>query len=1099
MLKLIARLTGAALLCLAFTFTAHAEYVGDYLVGDTVCGYFNTYQPSTGASFTLASGAIRAYKDGSATEDSDDSGLTLDNDFDGVTGYHQACVDTSQDGTFYSANSRFSIILDAGTVDSISVVGTQVLSFSLQDGTAGAILTDTGTTLDDYIDTEVADILTDTSTTLDDFIDTEISTLLEALIGLGAEQTADSGTTTTIVDAALTQATDDWFKGMGVHFTSGTLLGQDTCVTGFTAASDTLTFSPAVTTAVTTHNYYLLPHAECFTSAGGAGATAQEVWEYSTRTLTALDEDTTTLDLNATAVGSLTTFDEDSTTIDINATTIGTVTTLTGHTAQTGDAYARLGAPAGASVSADIAAIEAQTDDIGAAGAGLTALATQTSVNTIDDFLDTEIAALVTGVNVSGISGDTTAADNFEAWLDLIVDNGNGAFPPYGVTGSGTAQTYTAGTPSLTLAASTAAADDDLNGNTLLVWGSNEDDVQVGCITDYAGATDIATLSSALTTAPTGTIRYVIYGTAACVAEGDTLTADDVWTHATRTLTALDEDTTTLDLNATTIGTVTTATNVTTVNGLAANVLTAASAAADLTTELQSGLATASALTAVDDFVDTEIATLIEALIGLGAEQTADSGTTTTIVDAALTQATDDWFKGSSIIFTSGTLNGQDACVTGFTAATDTLTFAPATTTAVTTHNYYLLPSAECFSGASGSGATAQEVWEYATRGLTILDEDTTTLDLNSTVVGSLATFDEDSTTIDINATTIGTATNVTTVNGLAADTLTAAAAAADLTTELQSGLATAAALATVDDYVDTEVADILTDTSTTLDDLIDTEIATIVSQTAAATLESEANDALVALHLDHLLAVTYDPASEPGVADALLNELVESDAGVARFTANALEQAPTGSGASVEAIADEVETRTIAGVTTVGTVNALAANSITAAATAADFTTEVTSGLATAAALDAVDNFVDTEIATLQTSVDDIPTNAELATALGTADDAVLTAIDAVPTAAENRAEMDSSSTDLNELMLARTQILVATADSGDTNTLTDTELTFANAQDIDGAYVVREDGQRCFIDSFNPATDTIEFAACVFTGAWSNQQYRIYPAGTQ
>jgi phage baseplate assembly protein W len=37
-------------------------------------------------------------------------------------------------------------------------------------------------------------------------------------------------------------------------------------------------------------------------------------------------------------------------------------------------AFTRLGAPAGASVSADIAAIEAQTDDIGAAGAGLTAI-----------------------------------------------------------------------------------------------------------------------------------------------------------------------------------------------------------------------------------------------------------------------------------------------------------------------------------------------------------------------------------------------------------------------------------------------------------------------------------------------------------------------------------------------------------------------------------------------------------------------------------------------------------------------------------------------------------------------------------------------------
>lgn len=62
---------------------------------------------------------------------------------------------------------------------------------------------------------------------------------------------------------------------------------------------------------------------------------------------------------------------------------------------------ATLGTPAGASVSADIAAVKAQTAaietdtaEIGAAGAGLTVLATQASVNTIDDFLDTEIAAI---------------------------------------------------------------------------------------------------------------------------------------------------------------------------------------------------------------------------------------------------------------------------------------------------------------------------------------------------------------------------------------------------------------------------------------------------------------------------------------------------------------------------------------------------------------------------------------------------------------------------------------------------------------------------------------------------------------------------------
>jgi hypothetical protein len=48
----------------------------------------------------------------------------------------------------------------------------------------------------------------------------------------------------------------------------------------------------------------------------------------------------------------------------------------------------------GATVAANLSDIEAQTDDIGAAGAGLTALATQASVTVIDDFLDTEIAAI---------------------------------------------------------------------------------------------------------------------------------------------------------------------------------------------------------------------------------------------------------------------------------------------------------------------------------------------------------------------------------------------------------------------------------------------------------------------------------------------------------------------------------------------------------------------------------------------------------------------------------------------------------------------------------------------------------------------------------
>jgi len=64
----------------------------------------------------------------------------------------------------------------------------------------------------------------------------------------------------------------------------------------------------------------------------------------------------------------------------------------------------------------------------------------------------------------------------------------------------------------------------------------------------------------------------------------------------------------------------------------------------------------------------------------------------------------------------------------------------------------------------------------------------------------------------------------------------------------------------------------------------------------------------LTDIHLDHLLAATYDPAAKPGAADALLNELVESDAGVSRYTANALEQGPGGGSApTAAAVADAV------------------------------------------------------------------------------------------------------------------------------------------------------------------------------------------------
>lgn len=76
----------------------------------------------------------------------------------------------------------------------------------------------------------------------------------------------------------------------------------------------------------------------------------------------------------------------------------------------------------------------------------------------------------------------------------------------------------------------------------------------------------------------------------------------------------------------------------------------------------------------------------------------------------------------------------------------------------------------------------------------------------------------------------------------------------------------------------------------------------------ATDAINAACDTALADIHLDHLLAADYDPASKPGVATALLNELIESDNGVSRFTANALEQAPTGGSGSGDWTSGEKE-----------------------------------------------------------------------------------------------------------------------------------------------------------------------------------------------
>ncbi len=120
--------------------------LGDFDTSSVVYFKFTTFRPSTGAPFTLAgTPALSVYKDASTTQST--SGITLTADFDAVTGLNHVAVDTSADGTFYSAGSFFDVVITTGTVDSVSAVGVVVGRFTLRK-TACLKPTTSGRTLD---------------------------------------------------------------------------------------------------------------------------------------------------------------------------------------------------------------------------------------------------------------------------------------------------------------------------------------------------------------------------------------------------------------------------------------------------------------------------------------------------------------------------------------------------------------------------------------------------------------------------------------------------------------------------------------------------------------------------------------------------------------------------------------------------------------------------------------------------------------------------------------------------------------------------------------------------------------------------------------
>ncbi len=109
-------------------------YQGDIRLGQTIEWTFTTRRFTTGAPFTLAgTPSLEAYETGNSVPNT--AGITLTVDYSGVTGLNHVSI-AATGGNSYATANDISVVIAAGTVDSVSVVGETIGSFSIENRSA---------------------------------------------------------------------------------------------------------------------------------------------------------------------------------------------------------------------------------------------------------------------------------------------------------------------------------------------------------------------------------------------------------------------------------------------------------------------------------------------------------------------------------------------------------------------------------------------------------------------------------------------------------------------------------------------------------------------------------------------------------------------------------------------------------------------------------------------------------------------------------------------------------------------------------------------------------------------------------------------------
>lgn len=371
--------------------------MGDFTLGDTIDLKFTTRRFTTGAPFTLAgTPAISAYPDNSTTQIT--AGITLTVDFDTVTGLNNVRV-VATSGNGYATGTSYALVITTGTVDSVSVVGEVVGSFTLG---RSAAFTRLGAPAGASVSADVAAVQSDTNDIQTRLPAVLVSGRMDSSVGAVAANaitaagiadgaidratfaadtglqtirsgTAQAGAAGTVTLDASASATDDFYNDTRILLTGGTGVGQVRHIRDYVGATKVATVVPNwATNPDATSTFAVLP--------------ATSVWD---ETLADhLDSGSTGASLNAAGAAG-----DPWTTALPGAYGAGTAGNIVGNNIN----------------------------------ATVSSRATQTSVDTVDDFLDTEItdirnrlpAALVGGrmdssvgaMAANTITAAATAAD----------------------------------------------------------------------------------------------------------------------------------------------------------------------------------------------------------------------------------------------------------------------------------------------------------------------------------------------------------------------------------------------------------------------------------------------------------------------------------------------------------------------------------------------------------------------------------------------------------------------------------------------------------------------------------------------------------------